>query len=247
MTAAKKIDARDDEDDPPPVDAAPDVDLERKAGLAMRLAIPLGTIACAALAGAIDGAPLAVLVLAGGALLTVIAIFWASLRTLLGEAELTGADAYAMAAPRAEEEQKRAVLRALKDLEFEKSVGKISDEDYRDLVARYRAEAKRLLKVLDESAPKNERAEALVAARLAKAGFAAEIVAARVAKDAPPDAPVLESPPSRLDSALEAADEAADAPPSACDACGTTNDVDAVFCKKCGKKCGAQPVDEDAP
>src|SRR5690606_17644433 len=64
--------------------------------------------------GFIQGAPAAMLVLIAAALITVIALFWSSVRTLLGEAPLSGADAYAIAAPRAEEEQKQAVLRALK-------------------------------------------------------------------------------------------------------------------------------------
>src|SRR5262249_57017490 len=103
-------------------------------------------------AGVLQGAPAVVLVLTAGALVSVIALFWASVRTLVGETPLSGADAYALGAPRAEEEKKRAVLRALKDLAFERSVGKISDEDYQALVAKYRAEAKRLLKAIEEDA-----------------------------------------------------------------------------------------------
>jgi len=111
-------------------------------------------------------------VLAGGALIAVIAVFWASVRTLSGETPLSGADAYALGAPRAEEEQKRAVLRALKDLEFERSVGKISEEDYRALVAKYRAEAKRLLRILDTDAlPRRAYVETLVAKRLRREGL----------------------------------------------------------------------------
>jgi hypothetical protein len=125
-------------------------------------------------------------VLAGGALVAVIAVFWASLRLLLGETPLSGADAYALGAPRAEEEQKQAVLRALKDLEFERSVGKISDADYAELVAKYRAEAKRLLRLLDADAqPRREQVAALVAKRLRRAGFAADD-----AQDAPEQEPV---------------------------------------------------------
>jgi uncharacterized membrane-anchored protein YhcB (DUF1043 family) len=116
-----------------------------------------------------------VLVLAGVALVAVIALFWQSLRTLLGETPLSGADAYALGAPRTEEEQKRAVLRALKDLEFERAVGKISDDDYKQLVVHYRKEAKRLLRVIDEqNAPQRAKAAAVAAERLAKLGLAVE-------------------------------------------------------------------------
>ncbi len=125
------------------------------------------------LAGWRFGAPGVLLGLAALTLITVISAFWSSLRTLLGETRLTGADAYAIGAPRVEEEQKRAVLRALKDLEFERSVGKISDDDYKELVGSYRREAKRLLRLLDEaSADQRARAEKIVEARLAQLGLA---------------------------------------------------------------------------
>ncbi|MFO0585917.1 MAG: zinc ribbon domain-containing protein [Polyangiaceae bacterium] len=130
--------------------------------------------------GVMQGAQAVILVLIAAALIAVIALFWSSLRTVLGETPLSGADAYALAAPRAEEEQKQAVLRALKDLEFERSVGKISDEDYAVLVTKYRAEAKRLLRVIEEEArPRRERVEWLVQKRLAAAGLATDPVAER--------------------------------------------------------------------
>ncbi len=147
-------------------------DLEKKLAEYARYGLPALTVLIALTAGFIQGPASAILVLAGGALIGVIAIFWASVRTLLGETPLSGADAYALAAPRAEEERKRAVLRALKDLEFERSVGKISEADYAELVARYRAEAKRLLREIDaEAQPRHERAETLLAKRLRREGL----------------------------------------------------------------------------
>jgi hypothetical protein len=111
------------------------------------------------------GAGMTILVYAGGTLVLVIALFWSSLRALLGETKLTGADAYVLAVPPAEEERKRALLRTLKDIEYEHSVGKISDADYKELSLRYREEAKLLLRVLDEQArPRRERAEAALRA-----------------------------------------------------------------------------------
>lgn len=122
--------------------------------------------------GLTQGAAAVVLVLVALALVLVISLFWASVRTLLGETPLSGADAYALAAPRAEEEQKQAILRALQDLKYERSVGKISEEDYAALESRYRAEAKRLLRSLDEEAkPRRDRVESLVHQRLAQAGL----------------------------------------------------------------------------
>ena len=124
------------------------------------------------LAGLRFGAPGVVLGLAALTLVGVITAFWTSLRTLLGETRLTGADAYAIGAPRVEEEQKRAALRALKDLEFERAVGKISEEAAKVPVSECRREAKRLLRMLDEaSADQRARAERVVAQRFAELGL----------------------------------------------------------------------------
>ena len=166
-------------------------DLEKKLAEYARIGLPLLTVAIALTAGVVQGPASAILVLAGGALIGVIAIFWASVRTLLGETPLSGADAYALAAPRAEEERKRAVLRALKDLEFERSVGKISEEDYVELVARYRGEAKRLLREIDaEAQPRHERAEALVAKRLRREGLTSPGTGETETEDDSDEAPV---------------------------------------------------------
>lgn len=267
-------------------------DLARNLARWSRLALPVVTIALALGVGAWRGVPLAVLVLAGGALVAVIAVFWASLRTLLGETPLSGADAFAIGSPHAEEEQKRAVLRALKDLEFERSVGKISEEDYEALVAKYRAEAKRLLRLIDErSRPGRERVEALVAKRLRREGLLdgagsgagaadAEIVtkAARAGDDdeadggevadeaarrpgdtertgddglvparaEAPEKPFRRRKRRRGSAAAQTADretgesrderDVRETPPRVCATCGTSNDADAVFCKKCGTR-----------
>jgi hypothetical protein len=129
------------------------------------------------------------------------------------------------------------VLRALKDLEFERSVGKISEEDYRALVAKYRAEGKRLIRALDEDAqPRRERVEGLVNERLHDEGLLErapdpyrgpepQVMAAKKAK---------KRKPARVEEP-KAPEEPPDMRP-ACAACGTRNDADAVFCKKCGAR-----------
>jgi hypothetical protein len=111
----------------------------------------------------------ALMALAAGALLLGITLLWGSVQSLTGETPLTLEEALTLGAPSAEEEQKRALLRALKDLEYERSVGKITPEDYKELSARYRAEAIRLMQDLDESlGPARERAEKLLSERLAR-------------------------------------------------------------------------------
>jgi ribosomal protein L40E len=262
----------DEQHNPPEED-----DLEQKIGDAAKIGLPLVTVLGAAAAGAVQGPPAAILVLAGGTLVAVIALFWSSVRTLAGETPLAGADAYALGAPRAEEEQKRAVLRALKDLEFERNVGKISEEDYAELVAKYRAEAKRLLRILEEdAAPRREQIEALVLTRLAEEGLV-EVTdeastggyrdAAKSDKRDKESKREKSAPPKKAKApkkerigigAPSESDEEEPRPlvkgklfdmdaPLVCSSCGTQNDADAVFCKKCGMRRGAPAPDDDAP
>jgi hypothetical protein len=109
------------------------------------------------------GLPIAVLVLAAGALCLVIALAWASLEQLGGSSDLSLDEALSLAAPTAAEEQKRAVLRTLKDLEYERAVGKITEEDFRVASTHFRAEAKRLIAEADSSlSSRVELAEARV-------------------------------------------------------------------------------------
>jgi DNA-binding transcriptional ArsR family regulator len=173
----------------------------------LRWVLPLGSLTAALIFGALYGVGTALLTLAGGVLLIVISILWASVRTLSGESAITLEEAIALGAPTAAEEQKRAILQALKDLEFERSVGKIADADYEELVGRYRAEAKRLLRAVDEDlAPLRDRAATYVAEQLGRE-----------------PARKRSKPPQK-----------ADAP--TCPGCRTSNDADAAFCKKCGTK-----------
>ncbi len=212
-------------------------DLEKKLAEYARIGLPVLTVVIALTAGVVQGPASAILVLAGGALIGVIAIFWASVRTLLGETPLSGADAYALAAPRAEEERKRAVLRALKDLEFERSVGKISEEDYEGLVA------KRL------------RREGLTGPGTGKSEEPVD------ASDDEPIKPAADTEDNNVNTSnrdregaasgakptkgkkrkkpREEAAAASPAPEAAtrtCAKCSTKNDPDAVFCKKCGER-----------
>jgi hypothetical protein len=92
--------------------------------------------------GATAGLGPSLLVLAGGVLTGVVLLFWSSLGRLTGESPLSLEEAIGLGAPSPEEERKRSILRALKDLEYERSVGKISEEDFAELSARYRADAK---------------------------------------------------------------------------------------------------------
>ena len=134
---------------------------------------PVVTILAAGFAYAFQGAGGALVVLAGGALVVGIAMFWASLRVLVGEAPLLAGDAYAIGVPTTEQEQKIAVVRALKSIDLS-AASKISEGDYVALIARYRVDAKRLLRILDERAsPGRQRVEALLHERLLQEGLLA--------------------------------------------------------------------------
>jgi hypothetical protein len=194
--------------------------------------LPLGSIIAALATGAVYGVGTALLVLAGGVLLIVIMVLWASVRAFSGDSAITLEEAMALGAPTAAEEQKRAVLQALKDLEFEKSVGKIADADYEELVRRYRAEAKRLLRAVDEDlAPMRERANAYLAEQLGgeapKRGKAGKKSGTRAVEGADTKADAKSD---------DAPQKLAKAAAHACPSCQTANDSDAAFCKKCGTK-----------
>jgi hypothetical protein len=168
------------------------------------------------------GADWTILALAAGAMLLAIATMWTSLRAVFGETRLSGEDAYALGAPSVEEEQKRAVLRAIKDLEFERGVGKISEEDYRELTAHYRGEAKRLLRIIDHrAAPRLREVEKLVETFLASQGLASQGLgsaaapaAAKPAFEPLQDRADDDAPPESEDDPAPASDESSGGMPS---------------------------------
>lgn len=141
-------------------------------------ALGLGVAAVIAISYVAGGLATALLVGAGLALAGAIFLLYSSLIGLTGQNELTLEEALTLVAPSHEEEQKRAVLRALKDLEYEHSVGKIGEEDYAELAARYREEARRLLNAVEEAQ----------AERLARAERAAQRYLAEHARPTPAQA-----------------------------------------------------------
>jgi outer membrane biosynthesis protein TonB len=184
------------------------------------------------------GLGVALLVLAGGMLFFAISSLWESVQSLGDDGDLTLDEALALAAPSAEEEKKRSVLRALKDLEYERSVGKVSEEDYTKLSARYREEARQLLQELDKAeTPAREKAEKLIAKRLEKE----KLAQAAKAKAKPPPEPEPEEEEEEeedqdqdLDQDQDQ-DQDQDRDRTICVECGTKNEPDARFCKQCGE------------
>jgi uncharacterized paraquat-inducible protein A len=117
-------------------------------------------------------------------------------------------------------------VQALRDLEFERSIGRLGEEDHRALEARYREEARAAMRAIDEGiGPWRTRAEAM----LAEAEAAELAVTSDAAK---PDAAKSETKAT-----------AAPATEAGCPKCQTLNDEDAVFCKRCGHRLKAEVAD----
>ena len=121
------------------------------------------------------------------------------------------------------EREKLLTLRALKDLEFDKAMGKLSPRDFDEMAARLRARAISLMKELDE-----ERGYRSIIARELEARLA---VAANGPASSPSNAAIAEP---ETDAEVPARPDAAS--DTVCPACGTTNDTDATFCKRCGRR-----------
>jgi len=159
--------------------------------------------------------PIVFIVLASTALVLTLLWLWQSLRHAfvhtLGAPPASDVISPERAALLAE---KRTLLLALKDLEAERDAGKLSNEDYRDLNDQYRKRAREVLRQLDGLlGPHRSRAQQLLAAASGAAAVAAP--------------PAVISEPQSL---------AAAAAVQSCSSCGLANDMDAVFCKKCGTR-----------
>ena len=132
------------------------------------------------------------------------------------------------------EREKMLALRSIKELEFDRAMGKVSDGDYQEMATRLRARAGRILRQLDESAEVGYRAiiEEEIARRIGSAPPSQNLGTATFALDpsVPNQAPAHEGTDA-ADSPNEAAAATMD-----CAACGLPNDTDARFCKRCGAR-----------
>jgi hypothetical protein len=191
-----------------------DADAERLLGRVIATGLPVAVLLAAIGVGFAVGIGPAILVMAFGTLVGTIALLWASLRTLSGDAPLPAglerAASHAQGAS-ALSERKRRVLRALKDLESEHAIGKIDDADYDLIASRYRDDAKSVMREIDEEvAPLRAEAERIAEEYVATRGRGPKVSAA---------------PPSPAKNAERVV----------CVACATSNEPDATFCKQCGR------------
>jgi hypothetical protein len=106
------------------------------------------------------------------------------------------------------EREKALTLRTIKELEFDRAMGKVSDDDFRDMTAGLRARATRLIRQLDASAGYRSVIERDLSKRLGEVA----------------------------DSGAHADDRAGRVKDRVCASCSTANEGDARFCKSCGAK-----------
>ena len=235
---------------------------ERRIARGVAIGLPLVTATLALATGALLGPPIAILVMASGVLLGVIALFWASLRILSGDAalspELEALDATAHAVD-ALASRKKMLVRALKDLENERALGKLEDDDFAQLSHTYRGELKEVLTRIDATLePHRPKAEDAAHAYLAKAGLAGE---GHRGTQEVPVAPEPTVAPEAAESETETDDDDQESEPVVaktpgkkaeltsrveCKKCKASNEVDATFCKKCGTSLAKDEASDDA-
>ncbi|HLG59498.1 MAG TPA: zinc ribbon domain-containing protein [Vicinamibacterales bacterium] len=121
------------------------------------------------------------------------------------------------------EREKALVLRSIKELEFDRAMGKVSEKDFNEMSARLRARATGLMRQIDAGAGYRQQIEKEIERRIGAAPVRAGSTTqdpAYVAKEDQASADVGRVLPSR--------------PAGFCTSCGTAHDADARFCKECG-------------
>lgn len=202
----------------------------------------VAVVAIAVIVGRIYGVAVSALVLAAAALVGVVAFVF---RTLQAIAEPPDDDILAdHSQPTDADARKLAALRALKDIDYEHSLGNLTDEDHAELSVRYRAEAKKAMRAVDEERKERRaRAEALAAEEVARLEAeeerrierqedADEEEAGEQETDesaAADEAPKVDETPKKAAKSTSAKDEK-----KTCRECALENDPDARFCKSCG-------------
>jgi hypothetical protein len=114
------------------------------------------------------------------------------------------------------EREKLLTLRAIKELEFDRAMGKLSEEDFREMAGRLRARAASLIRQLDAGAGYRAQIERDLERKLAGGAKG--------------------SAESSTANALAERTSAKASAERECASCATLNDPDAKFCKGCGVK-----------
>lgn len=153
-----------------------------------------------------------------------------ALRTVLplaGALRDDGAEAIGDRTRAALEREKTLVLRSIKELEFDRAMGKVSEKDFVEMSGRLRVRAARLIRQLDAGAGYRGEIEREVTKRIGevRGGSRENPVAGSTLQD-----PVY---------AEDAGQVLPSRPAGVCASCNTTNDGDARFCKHCGHALGS--------
>jgi hypothetical protein len=195
-------------------------------------AITLGLYGYAALVAGKPTGSAVFLGLSGGVLFISIGLLYRAARSLFEEPP-AGDLAVATGRRRKElEREKTAILKALKELEFDHEMGKVSDADFVEIGGIYRGRAIRVMRRLDD---RQMDYAAIVEEELKKArrGVTAESAASPEAK--PESSSPVTGPSPVGPSPVGPSPVGLGASPS-CGSCGSRNDADAVFCKKCAAR-----------
>jgi hypothetical protein len=133
--------------------------------------------------------------------------------------------------------RKDAVMVAIKDLEFDYRVGKLSEEDYQLYDQRLRRQAVGLLQQIEQLAPESARFDATLEAEIAqrrKVRDPAAAVPVAVAAAAPASAPAIAVTAAAPAMAPAAAANGDPIRPRFCTTCGNRLEEHHKFCANCG-------------
>ena len=136
------------------------------------------------------------------------------------------------------EREKMLALRSIKELEFDRAMGRLSDDDWREMSGRLRARAARLIRQLDAGSGYRAQIERDLTKRL---GVADARLAPSRSEDGGDTTAAAALNGSRSEERLseDAGEDTRSAKALAervCSSCETANDSDARFCKGCGAK-----------
>lgn len=152
---------------------------------------------------------------------------WRTFTPISASDEPTGSPILGGRTRAALERETALALRSLKELEFDRAMGKVSEKDFAEMSARLRVRAAGLMRQLDAGEGYRDMIEKDVASRVTalvrgpqQPSPAASTVGQRESVKPPSKDPI---PPTKL-----------------CGACGTVNEADALFCKHCGA--GLEPT-----
>lgn len=126
-----------------------------------------------------------------------------------------------------EETERGAALAALREIEFDRETGKLSDTDYASLKTRYTANALAALRADAAGAGSDRDVEAMIAARVRSLGRTGAPACATCGPRPEADAVFCSTCGRRLEAA------------HACDRCGHPLPPDSNFCESCGARVAA--------